>query len=66
MQATCQSVNQLEAARRACFVAKILFQILYKNQQFQAELATVKAAEWTTPPSPPPTPKDPVNPFREP
>jgi membrane-associated phospholipid phosphatase len=46
--------TDIAAGRR---LAKILFQILDKNQQFQAELATVKAAEWTTPPSPPPTPK---------
>jgi acid phosphatase (class A) len=55
--------TDIAAGRR---LAKILFQILCKNQQFQAELATVKAAEWTTPPSPLPTPKDPVNPFRDP
>jgi acid phosphatase (class A) len=46
--------TDIAAGRR---LAKILFQIFDKNQQFQAELATVKAAEWTTPPSPPPTPK---------
>ena len=47
--------TDIAAGRR---LAKILFQILNKNQQFQAELTAVKAAEWTTPPSsPPPTPK---------
>ena len=49
--------TDIAAGRR---LAKILFQILSKNQQFQAELATVKAAEWTTPPQPAPDAEDPV------
>ncbi len=47
--------TDIAASRR---LAKILFQILSKNRQFQAELATVKAAEWTTPPQPAPDAED--------
>ncbi len=45
--------SDLEAGRR---LAKIIFPLLHKDATFLADLEAVKAAEWSPPPAPSPTP----------